>query len=147
LAREPNFEPSLQFRWNVNTRIGRFDQAARDLEIWLVAVGRDAVAARQLAAFFRSAAAEFRNENRPGELPKELMDRLQPGLEVSGQLHASVGDKAAALEVLEQGYRERAGSRSLLSIGINPLYDFLRDDPEFMDLVERVGLDHSDQVE
>ncbi len=144
LAREPDFEPSLQFRWNVNTRIGRFDQAARDLEIWLVAVGRDAVAARELAGFFQTAAAEFRNENRPGELPRELMDRLQPGLEVSGLLYASVGDKAAALEVLERGYRERAGSRSLLSIGINPLFDFLRDDLDFLDLLERVGLDRSD---
>jgi TolB-like protein len=147
LAREPDFEPSLQFRWNVNTRIGRLEQAARDLETWLAAIGRDAVAARELAAVFLRAAADFRNESRPGQLPKELMERLQPGLDVSGQLHASVGDKAAALEVLERGYRERAGSRSLLSIGVNPLYDFLRDDPEFMDLVERVGLDRADTVD
>jgi hypothetical protein len=75
------------------------------------------------------------------------MDRLQPGLEVSGQLYASVGDKVATLEVLERGFRERAGARSLLSIGINPLYDFLRDDPGFLDLLERVGLDSSEAAD
>jgi TolB-like protein/Tfp pilus assembly protein PilF len=147
LAHDPSFEPSLQFRWNVNTRMGRFDAAARDLETWLVSIGRDAVAARELAAAFRSAASDFHDGSRSGQLPEELMDRLQPGLEVSGQLYASVGDKVATLEVLERGFRERAGARSLLSIGINPLYDFLRDDPGFLDLLERVGLDSSEAAD
>jgi TolB-like protein/tetratricopeptide (TPR) repeat protein len=143
LAREPNFEPSLQFKWNVNTRMGRLDEAAADLESWLVSIGRDAVAARELAGIFLSSVKMFRDEGRPGEIPTDLMDRLQPGLEFSGQLYASVGDRAGTLEILERGYRERAGSRSLLSIGINPLYDFMRDDPDFQDLLERVGLAHT----
>jgi TolB-like protein/Tfp pilus assembly protein PilF len=147
LGLEPDFEPSLQFRWNVNTRIGRFEVAATDLETWLASTGRDAVAARELAAAFRTAASTFRNTRRPGRLPTELMNRLQPGLEVSGQLYASVGDRDAALAILERGYRERAGARSLLSIGINPLYDFMGDDPDFLALLERVGLDGSDAVD
>ncbi|HSG08278.1 MAG TPA: tetratricopeptide repeat protein [Longimicrobiales bacterium] len=146
LAREPNFEPSLQFRWSVNTRLGRFDAAAEDLEMWLTGTGRDPVAARALAAAFRTGASGFRDANRPGRLPAELVSRLQPGLEVSGQLYASVGDKATTLGILEQAYRERAGARSLLSIGINPLYDFMRDDPDFLDLLGRVGLASSDAV-
>ena len=62
------------------------------------------------------------------------------GLEVEAQVYASVGDAGATLNVLERGYRERAGARSLLSVRINPLYDFLRGDPRFEDLVRQVGL-------
>lgn len=60
--------------------------------------------------------------------------------EVTGQLYAAVGDREMTLELLERAYRERAGSRSVLSIKVNPLYDFLRDDPRFQDLVRRIGL-------
>ncbi|MFT5433512.1 MAG: hypothetical protein ACI9OJ_004218 [Myxococcota bacterium] len=74
-------------------------------------------------------------------LSRDLVDRLRPGLQVSGQLYASVGDRETTLELLERGYRERAGSRSLLSAKINPLYDFLRSDAAFQDLIGRVGLD------
>jgi len=59
---------------------------------------------------------------------------------VEGQLHAAVGDVDRTLSALEQAYRQRAGHRNLLGIGINPLYDFLRDDPGFREMIERVGL-------
>jgi hypothetical protein len=35
---------------------------------------------------------------------------------------------------------ERSGSRSVLSIGINPAYDFVRNDPRFDVLLKKVGL-------
>ncbi len=140
VAAEPNYESSLRLVWDINTRAGRFDEAARGLETWFNARGRDAIAARDLAAAFSTTAASFRETGTSGTLPQDLVDRLQPGLYVGGQLFASVGDRAATLETLEQAFRERAGARSLLSIKVNPHFDFLRNDPAFLDLIERVGL-------
>lgn len=140
LRSDPSFGPSLQLIWNINTRMGRHEAAGAALEMWLVRLGRDAAAAAQLSAEFMSARRAWVEEGRPQTLPVALVDRLQPGLGVSGQLYASVGDAETTMELLERGYRERAGSRSLLGIAINPLYDFLRDDSAFQDLLRRVGL-------
>ncbi len=140
LDSDPNFGVGLRTAWNINTRIGRHEAAAEALETWLVRTGRDATAASELAADFLVARRKWVETGQEQELSAELVDRLQPGLEVSGQLYASVGDRATTLELLERGYRERAGSRSLLGAKINPLYDFLRDDPEFVDLLHRLGL-------
>jgi len=140
LHSDPSFGPSLQSIWNINTRMGRHEAAASALETWLLRIGRDAAAASQLSEEFMVARRAWVEGGRPQTLPGALVGRLQPGLEVSGQLYASVGDAETTIELLERGYRERAGSRSLLSMEINPLYDFLRDDSAFRDLLRRVGL-------
>lgn len=141
LDSDPNFAVSLQHLWNICTRMGRHEAAAEALEAWFVRTGRDATAASELAAEFLVARKTWVESGQQQTLSTELVDRLQPGLEVSGQLYASVGDRDTTLELLERGYRERAGSRSLLSAKINPLCDFLRDDPAFRDLLRRIDLD------
>jgi TolB-like protein/DNA-binding winged helix-turn-helix (wHTH) protein len=52
--------------------------------------------------------------------------------------YAGVQDKQRTLANLEAGYRERASF--LTAIKVDPMYDFLRDDPRFQDLMRRVGL-------
>ena len=106
----------------------------------MIARGRDATAARALAEEFVSDVRSFSEAGRAGQLSPELVRALDMGVEVEGQLHASVGDVDGTLSTLEQAYRERAGARNLLSIGINPLYDFLRGDPRLAEMIERVGL-------
>ena len=141
LDSDPDFGVGHRTMWNINTRMGRHEAAAESLETWFVRTGRDATAASELAAEFLVARRTWVESGQQQTLSRELVDRLQPGLEVSGQLYASVGDRDTTLELLERGYRERAGSRSLLSAKVNPLYDFLRDDPAFRDLLRRLGLD------
>lgn len=51
---------------------------------------------------------------------------------------SALGDRAAALASLEEGYRIR--SASMLLLGADPLFDSLRGDPRFEDLLKRVGL-------
>ncbi len=138
---EPNFTISHRITWNINTRMGRYEAAAEALTTWLVGTGRDAAAATELAREFADAAARFGGTGQPGNLSRALIDQLQPGLEIAGQLYAAVGDQETTMEILEQGYRERSGARSLLSVKVNPLYDFLRDDPRFQELVRQVGLE------
>jgi len=52
--------------------------------------------------------------------------------------YAGVGDREQTLAWLEKAYAER--SDELVSLKISPAYDFLRDEPLFQQLLERVGL-------
>ena len=52
------------------------------------------------------------------------------------------GDGDKTMQALEIAFEERLGSRSILSMKINPVYDFLRDDPRFIALLARVGLSY-----
>ena len=140
LAQEPNYAVSIRTTWNIETRRGRFQEAARALERWLIIRGRDAAAAGELAREFAEDARSFTETGNGERLTPALLARVDIGLEVEGQLHAAVGDADRALATLEQAYRERAGARNLLSVGINPLYDFLRDDPRLQELIARLGL-------
>jgi len=53
-------------------------------------------------------------------------------------LHTGLGNTDQALEWLEKSYQER--SNSLLYLKIDPMWDSLRPDPRFQDLLRRIGL-------
>ena len=53
-------------------------------------------------------------------------------------IYIGLGDRDKAFEWLERSYLER--SNSLLWLGVSPLFDPLRADPRFDDLLRRVGL-------
>ncbi|MCH6549323.1 MAG: hypothetical protein IH812_05790 [Proteobacteria bacterium] len=74
------------------------------------------------------------------EISAELVTRLELGSEDLAQVYAFVGDGENALQALEIAFEERSGSRSVLSMNINPDYDFMRDDPRFIALLQKVGL-------
>jgi hypothetical protein len=52
--------------------------------------------------------------------------------------YAGMEDRQQTLANLEAGYQERASF--LTTIKVDPMYDFLSDDPRFQDLMRRVGL-------
>lgn len=54
------------------------------------------------------------------------------------RVYANLGDKERALELLRQAYEER--SDHLLAIGIDPIFDGLRADPRFAELLRGIGL-------
>jgi TolB-like protein/DNA-binding winged helix-turn-helix (wHTH) protein/lipoprotein NlpI len=54
------------------------------------------------------------------------------------QAYAGLMDRDQTIANLEAGYRERASF--LTVIKVDPMYDFLRDDPRFQNLMHRVGL-------
>ena len=49
-----------------------------------------------------------------------------------------LGDKACALQWLEQGYKER--DDLMVQLNVDPVFDGLRREPQFQDLLRRVGL-------
>jgi serine/threonine-protein kinase len=54
-------------------------------------------------------------------------------------LHTGLGQNEMALEYLEKGYQERDGR--LIQLKVNPFYESLRGDPQFRNLLKRIGLD------
>ncbi len=53
-------------------------------------------------------------------------------------IYAGLGERDQAFAWLEKAYQERPPSMTL--IGVEPVFDSLRSDPRFVDLVRRVGL-------
>ncbi len=54
------------------------------------------------------------------------------------KMYVRIGDRERAFEFLEQAYSERSGQLTLLKV--DPIFDSLRSDPRFTDLMRRVGL-------
>jgi len=52
--------------------------------------------------------------------------------------YAGLGEKDQAFTWLEKAYEERSGF--LPNLKVNPIWDPLRSDPRFADLIRRVGL-------
>jgi hypothetical protein len=104
---------------------------------WANATGRDAEAAAVIGEAF----VDYRETGEPQMLPDDVVSRVDFGSEDLPQIYAFVGDRRHALDALETAYEERSGSRSVLSMKLNPGYDFLRSDPRFVDLMRRAGLE------
>jgi TolB-like protein/DNA-binding winged helix-turn-helix (wHTH) protein len=63
--------------------------------------------------------------------------KLDP-LPMRALAYAGVGDADKLLETLQASYAERSNLPATLKV--DPIYDFLRDDPRFIDLMHRAGL-------
>ena len=128
---------TLRILWQAETRMRRFDSAANSLVRWAIANGLDVAVAEQIGQILQSA-----EENaQASEALSEQLARWPSNLEISIPAYAAIMDADQTIELLEQAYQERAEAFSLMSLRINPSYDFLRDDPRFKDLLHRVGLD------
>ena len=69
---------------------------------------------------------------------RERSGRKYVGPDWVARDYIRLGDKDHAFEWLEKAYQEH--SSFLLDLKVDPLFDPLRPDPRFQDLVRRVGL-------
>ncbi|NIL93999.1 MAG: hypothetical protein GTO71_06055 [Woeseiaceae bacterium] len=117
-------------------RSGQYAAGADTFVSYTTTIGGDAAAAQEIAdmliAYARSGVT--------GHLSNDLIERSLIGTEYLAQLMAMMGDAEGTLEALRVAIDERSGSRSVLSMKINPAYDFIRDDPRFQALLQEVGL-------
>jgi TolB-like protein/DNA-binding winged helix-turn-helix (wHTH) protein len=65
------------------------------------------------------------------------LSKLDP-LPMRALAYAGIGDADSLVKTLEASYAERSNLPTTLRV--DPVYDFLRDDPRFIDLMHRVGL-------
>ena len=82
----------------------------------------------------------FQDEGVVGSLTQDLIDRARLGSEDLAQVLAFIGDAEGTIAALQEALPEHSGSRSVFSMGINPAYDFIRDDPRFQELLREARL-------
>lgn len=136
IARTPDFVSQLRNLCLHELRAGNIENGAAGLEAWAAAEGRDVDAARDIGKLF----VRHQRSGNPQEISDELVTRLALGSEDLAQIYAFVGDRERTLQALNVAFEERSGSRSVLSMKLNPGYDFVRDEPEFVALLAKLGL-------
>jgi serine/threonine-protein kinase len=136
IARTPDFVSQLRNLYLHEMRAGNVDEGAAVLATWAAANGRDVGAAREIGTLI----LRYQGSGEPQEISDELVMRLGLGSEDLAQIYAFVGDRERALQALDVAFEERSGSRSVLSMKLNPAYDFMREEPKFVALLEKVGL-------
>lgn len=122
--------------WLGSLRARQPQRATLQLLDWAAATGRD----RQAAAELGELIVQAQEDGVAASLSAELVDRLQlVGSEIP-EIFAALGDTEGTIAALSDANRTGAGFRSLLSLKINPSYDFIREDPRFEALLVEVGL-------
>ena len=117
-------------------RAGEVRDAAETFVAYIGVTGGDVGAARKIGDMF----VAYGERGERGNIDQDLVDRAQLGSEDLAQVLAFVGDAEATIRALQAAAAEHSGSRSVFSMKINTGYDFIRDDPRFVALLEEVGL-------
>lgn len=121
--------------WIDKMRARRAADAAVQLQAWAAATDNDVEAAIKLGELIVRAQS--------GEDTVESPDELIATLDISTQLpeiYAAIGDAENTIASLVSAHQNGIGFRGLLSMRINPSYDFVRDDPRFIELLDAIGL-------
>lgn len=136
LAIRPNYWEAWRNIWLTYLRAGRYTDASRALMQWTNGFGVDSQAAIRLSQLLEQ-------RDTTGDMvkiPPALLNELEIGSHIQAQVYAAAGDAEATLAALRIALDERAGSRSVLSMKINPLYNFLREDKRFKEMLKEAGL-------
>ncbi len=134
LAKDP-YSSLMANLWIAKIRARRAVDAAVQLEAWARATDRDIPAAIALGEMITRAQA---GEEVEGDA-EALIAQLNLVSEVP-EIYAAMGNSDNTIAALAVAHDKGIGFRSLLSMRINPSYDFIRDDPRFVALLETVGL-------
>jgi TolB-like protein/Tfp pilus assembly protein PilF len=134
--RQPGFAAVRRNLYLHELRSGRIQDGARSFENYTTATGGDPAAAGAIANMFIA----YAESGEVGRITDELVAAALLGSEDLPQILALVGDADGALKALRIALDQRSGSRSVLSMKINPAYDFIRDEPRFQQMLSEIGL-------
>jgi TolB-like protein len=136
LELRPGYTELWRNTWLTFMRAGEFENATQAVVNWAAGTGRDVDRARQLGRILE----QVQSTGEMAQFPEELLTTLAIGTENLGQVYAAGGDAESAIAEIRIALDERAGSRSVLSMKINPLYDFIREDPRFIEMLKEANL-------
>jgi TolB-like protein/DNA-binding winged helix-turn-helix (wHTH) protein len=140
LQMDPNFQPAYPLLAAAYRDEGLLPQAVEEWQRGQALMGYSAPALAQLADAFHTGGihAYWRKD-------VELLEEQARHTYVSPVLiamdYSCLHEKDRALEWLEKAYQERSGW--LLELNIDPVWDPLRSDPRFQNLIRRVGIPQS----
>jgi len=136
LEEDPEYTVQRRNYFLHELRAGRAAKAADTFVAYTDTIGGDMEAAREIGNMF----VAYAERGEAGKLSDELIAGSLLGSEDLAQVLAFIGDAEGVIGALRIAAAEHSGSRSVFSMKINPAYDFIRDDPRFIELLAQVGL-------
>jgi len=133
---DPNFVSAHSDLAGAYVRKRMYREAAAELQKYLPLINE-----REAAALYEGVTdeASYRRavSGRIALLKERAKTRYVSPMTIADQ-YVRLGDNEQAIAWLEKAYQEHASGLELLKVG--PLYDPLRSDPRFQDLLRRIGL-------
>lgn len=116
----------------------KYKEAAAEFEKRLQISDSDVLAKPQLAYAYAMSGKKAQARALVAEL-KEHYKQRRVSPYFMAMIHSGLGEKDQAFNFLEEAYREH--SRPLGALKLNPVWDSLRPDPRFADLLRRIKLE------
>ncbi|HXN72283.1 MAG TPA: protein kinase [Candidatus Acidoferrales bacterium] len=139
LALDANFSVALGSLAYAYDRKGMYKEAMSELQKDLAADGDAQTAALLGDTYARSGYKDAIRAWVNDEIRQSSHEYVSPfGI---AQQYAMLGEKDSTMEWLEKAYQDR--SVDLVTVKVDPVFDFLHSDPRFQDLLRRIGLTHS----
>jgi Flp pilus assembly protein TadD len=120
------------------TEKGMFEAAIAEHEKALALLGRNPFVLSTLGYTYGRTGRRSDARKILDELKKMSQQRYVTPMAFA-HIHTGLGDKDQAFEWLEEGFRER--SATMAWNGVTPLFDSLRPDPRFTELLRKMGLE------
>jgi eukaryotic-like serine/threonine-protein kinase len=133
LKENPDFSPALQHLGETYTRIGKYDEAIAALEKARARSGNSTFAVGRLGQAYAAAGRSQEARQLLAEL-EESANRAFGAAWVA----IGLGERGRAIQWLEKAYEDHAAD--LIYLRADSIYDSLREEARFNDLVQRVGL-------
>ncbi len=137
LADHPTYQWALWQLGSAQIATRDYDSAIATLKKAAEAGHRNPSALGTLGEAYAVAGRRSEAQGLLDELVRESGERYVPP-HAFVHIYIGLGQKDKAFEWLEKSYQE--GSNSLLWLGVSPLFDPIRSDPRFDNLLRRVGL-------
>jgi DNA-binding winged helix-turn-helix (wHTH) protein/TolB-like protein/Tfp pilus assembly protein PilF len=137
LEMDANMAEAHQFIGQAYRQQGKYDESIAELQKAVSLSGGEATQKAILATAYAMSGRRAEAKKVLAEVEKLSQQRYVSPYYVA-MIYAALGEKEQALAFLERAYGER--SRRLVFLKVNPVWDSLRSDPRFADLVRRVGL-------
>lgn len=139
LAIQEYFPPAHLYLFLSYLEEKMYDEAADEYLIWGKMKGLNKKYLEEIKGAFEKSGFEEAVKEMYGILLKASHEGLYwPMIDRAGQC-AWLGMKDIAFEWLEKAYKEREGA--LIFLHMNPLYDSLRSDPRYHQLLKKIGLE------
>jgi tetratricopeptide (TPR) repeat protein len=137
LELDPNYDRARDVMIPAFLQLGRYDEAVDGINRWAARDEGPWMWAWKAAVYGRSGHAE---EARRALAKLEQISRSRPDRTVTLLIaYSGTGQNERVIGLLQKAYSEH--SNAVVQIKVDPMYDPIRSDPRFRDLLRRVGLE------